>query len=108
MQDRPEFIVVLVTAPSREEAVKIARTLVHERLVPCANLIPKIESVYWWDNEVQENEETLCIIKARSADFEAVRQRVLELHSYEVPEIIAVPITAGHDDYFSWFRQYVK
>ena len=100
-----EFCVVLVTVPTREAAEKIAHTLVDERLAACCSLAPGVCSVYRWKGEVCREEETLLIAKTRRDRFEALRSRVTELHGYEVPEVIALPIVAGHTPYLDWVRE---
>lgn len=97
-----ECCVVLVTVSGREKAGKIADALVAENLVACCNLIPGIQSVYRWKGEICRDEETLMVLKTRRDLFEQLRQRVAELHDYEVPEIIALPIIAGHQPYLDW------
>jgi len=99
-----EYIVVMVTVPEWE-APGLARTLVEERLVACVNLATGLRSIYWWKGKIQDEPEVLCIMKTRSARFEALRSRVKELHSYEVPEIIALPILAGHEPYLEWITE---
>ena len=99
-----DYIVVLVTAPEKE-ASGLARALVEERLVACANLLPGLRSVYWWKGKIEDEPEVLCIMKTRSALFEALRNRVRELQSYEVPEIIALPILAGNEPYLDWIAE---
>jgi len=94
--------IVYVTAGSEEEALKIGRTLVAERLVACANVIPRIRSIYRWKGEICEEEEVLLVMKTRSFLFPSLMQRVLELHSYEVPEIVAFPIAQGLPGYLDW------
>ena len=96
-----DYIVVMVTAPEKE-APGLARALVEERLVACVNLLAGLRSVYWWKAKIEDGPEVLCIMKTRSALFEALRNRVRELHSYEVPEIIALPILAGNEPYLDW------
>jgi periplasmic divalent cation tolerance protein len=99
-----DYIVVMVTAPERE-APSLARTLVEERLVACVNLVPGLRSVYWWKGKIEDEPEVLCIMKTRSALFEALRTRVRKLHSYEVPEIIALPVLAGNEPYLEWIAE---
>lgn len=94
--------IVYVTAGSEEEALKIGRTLVAERLVACANLIPHIRSIYRWKGEICEENEVLLVMKTRSSLFPFLMQRVLELHSYEVPEIVAFPVAQGLPAYLDW------
>ena len=99
-----DFIVVYVTASSREEAQRIADALVEERLAACANIVPGIASVYRWKGEICCDDETLLIVKSRSALFERLCARVKEVHSYEVPEVIGLPIVVGSSDYLSWLK----
>ncbi len=97
-----EFIVVLITTGSREEALKIARTLVEEKLAACVNVVPSVSSFYWWEGKLQEDEEALLVVKTTAAAFPALEGRVRELHSYTVPEIIALPIMEGYKGYLDW------
>ncbi|MGH7871469.1 MAG: divalent-cation tolerance protein CutA, partial [Candidatus Binatia bacterium] len=97
-----EFIVVYVTAGSPEEGEKLARTLVEERLAACVNRIKSIQSVFRWQGQVEQSEEELLIIKSRKELFPALEKRVRELHSYAVPEVIALPLIAGSPAYLGW------
>ncbi len=97
-----DAIVVLVNASTEEQARLIANALVRERLAACANIVSPISSVYRWKGEVQTETEHLMIIKTRANLFEKVAARVKELHSYEVPEVIALPIVAGSRAYLDW------
>ena len=97
-----DYVVVLVTASSAEEARRIGETLVAERLAACANLIGGVCSIFRWDDKVEEAAEHLIVLKARRADVDALAARVCALHSYEVPEVIAVPIVAGAASYLAW------
>ena len=99
-----EYIVVFVTAPE-DEAVTLAKTLVDERLVACVNIVPGLRSIYWWQGKVEDEPEVLCIMKTRGNLFESMRDRVRELHSYEVEEIIALPILAGNLPYLDWIKE---
>lgn len=102
-----DYIVVFVTAPE-DEAVDLAKTLVEERLVACVNLVPGLRSIYWWQGKVEDEPEVLCVMKTRSNLFESLRDRVRELHSYEVEEIIALPILAGNLPYLDWIKENTK
>ncbi len=97
-------IIVIVTASNEDEAAKIGRSLVDERLAACANIIPKIRSIYRWEGKVCDEPEALMLIKTTEEHFDALVSRVKELHSYSVPEIIALPIGAGSSDYLSWIE----
>jgi periplasmic divalent cation tolerance protein len=99
-----DYIIVMVTAPEKE-APSLARTLVEERLVACVNLVPGLRSLYWWQGKMEDEPEVLCIMKTRGALFDALRDRVRELHSYTVPEIIALPIIRGNEPYLEWIRE---
>ncbi|HLV60616.1 MAG TPA: divalent-cation tolerance protein CutA [Fredinandcohnia sp.] len=102
-----DAIAVLVTAPDRESADVLARALVEERRIACANVLPGIRSVYRWEGRVEEGEEVLLVLKTTRARFEEVRARVVELHPYEVPEVIALPVVAGHEAYLRWIADSV-
>ena len=98
-------IVVFVTAPSQEEAVSIGRSLVGEGLVACANLVPGMRSLYMWKGELCDEGEVLMLMKSRRGLLTKIVDRVKALHSYEVPEIIALPIVGGAEDYFRWMEE---
>jgi periplasmic divalent cation tolerance protein len=98
----PEYIAVLVTVGSAEEGEALARALVGEQLAACVSIIGPVQSVYRWQGEVHCDQERLLIIKTRAALFELLAARVKALHSYDVPEVIALPITAGSAEYLQW------
>ena len=91
-----------VTAGSADEATRIARALVEERLVACANVLPHVTSLYWWDGAVQESSEAVLVAKTREERVEAVIARVNALHSYSCPCIVALPILEGNPAYLAW------
>jgi periplasmic divalent cation tolerance protein len=97
-----DALVVLVTAPSEEKAVAIARALVEERLAACGNVVPSIRSIYRWEGKVQDEGEALLVLKTTRGRFAALRDRVLALHPYEVPEVLALPVEAGSHEYLAW------
>lgn len=99
---------VLTTAGSKEEAQRIARTLVERRMAACVNMVPQIFSVYRWEDKVQEAEEWLLLIKTTAAVFESVRAAIKELHSYELPECISIPIEEGSQTYLDWIGASVE
>jgi periplasmic divalent cation tolerance protein len=100
-----EFIVVYVTAGSLDEADRLARGLVEERLAACVNRIGPIQSVYRWEGKLEQSEEHLLIIKTERDLFSALEKRVRELHTYSVPEIVALPIIDGSQDYLRWLGE---
>ena len=97
-----ELIVVYVTAGTGEEADRMAQALVGEQFAACVNRVRSVRSVYRWQGKVEQSDEELLIIKTRRQFFPALEKRVRELHSYSIPEIIALPIIAGSADYLGW------
>lgn len=91
-----------VTTGSVEEAKSIARVLVEERVVACANILPGMTSLFYWEGEAQEDNEVVLILKTRSALAEAVKERVLALHSYTCPCVVALPIAGGNAGFLEW------
>ncbi len=99
--------VVLVTGPDAATMRKIARTLVDERLIACANLLDGATSVYRWEGEVEETSECLAVLKTTDDRVPALERRLGELHPYDLPEFIALPVTDGSEVYLSWVRDSV-
>lgn len=95
-------IVVFMTASSADEGANIGKKTVEEGLAACCNIVPSIRSIYVWKGKLCDEPEALCVFKTRAELFERLRARIKELHSYEVPEIIALKIEAGHADYLKW------
>ena len=100
-----ETVVVLVTAPTAEKAAEIARTVVEERLAACGNVLPGIRSIYRWQGAVHDDAEAMLILKAPRKTFQALCDRVVALHPYEVPEVIGLPIAGGSEKYIDWIIQ---
>src|SRR6185503_4606699 len=100
-------LVAFVTAPNKEEASRIASSLVTERLAACVNIVSGIESVYRWQGEVTSDTETLMIIKTTDEKYDELEHRVRELHSYTTPEVIAFRIERGSKAYLEWLRDSV-
>ena len=105
MKEGDAFRLVLVTAGSEEEAAKIARTLVEERLAACANIVPQIRSIYRWEGKVEDGAEALLLIKTSETSLSALENRVRELHSYDVPEVIALKLDQGSAPYLDWLGE---
>jgi periplasmic divalent cation tolerance protein len=97
-------IVVLITASTRDEAGKIGKALVDEHLAACVNIVPEVRSLFFWEGRTQDETETLLIVKSRLVLMDRLLERVKLLHSYTVPEVIALPIVAGSRDYLDWLK----
>lgn len=95
-------IIVLITASSSEEAGRIGTALVSEHIAACANIVPQIRSLFFWEGKTQDESESLIIVKSRLALLGRIITRVKELHSYTVPEVIALPVIGGSREYLSW------
>ncbi len=98
------FQIVLTTCPDEACAERIARALVEERLAACVNILSPMRSIYRWKGKIEDANELLLVIKTSAARFPAIRDRVLALHPYELPEIIAVPIADGLPEYLAWLN----
>lgn len=99
-----DTLLVYVTVPDEETAVRIGRAVVEEHLAACVNVVPAIRSLYWWEGSLQEDAESLMLIKTTQQAFEALRQRIVQLHPYSVPCITALSIQDGHPPYLEWVR----
>jgi periplasmic divalent cation tolerance protein len=95
---------LLTTTPTRDEAARIAKLLIDEKLAACVQLLP-IESFYFWQGRTQNEVEVLLLVKTRSSLFEKVIARIKEIHSYNVPEIVALPFSAGFPGYLNWIGE---
>lgn len=102
-----DIIIALFTCVDEEQAFLIAHALVEERLAACVNVLPPIQSIYRWKGAVESAKEVLLLAKTTGHAFPALRDRIVELHSYEVPEVIAVPVVKGLEAYLSWVREQV-
>ncbi len=100
-----EHIQVLTTTSSREEAERIARTLVEDRLAACVQVLGPIASTYRWQGAIETSQEWLCLAKSRRELYDAIEKAIRRIHSYQVPEILAVPVVAGSADYLAWVDQ---
>ncbi|MFA6078342.1 MAG: divalent-cation tolerance protein CutA [Candidatus Omnitrophota bacterium] len=99
-----DFIIVYICCASRKEASAIAGQVVSNRLAACANIIPGIDSIFWWKGRIEKAKEVLLILKTTAVKFRELENTVKRIHSYELPEIIAVPVAAGSKDYLSWIK----
>ena len=100
-----DYIVVLTTCSSEEEAKNIAKKLVEEHLIACANVIANMFSIYMWQGQLCEEGEVLMVMKSRREHFDKIQNRIQVLHSFDVPEIIALPIVGGSQAYLDWVYQ---
>ncbi len=103
--ERQEFQIVLTTCPDAEIAETIARSLVADGLAACVNILAPVRSIYTWKGKVETAEEYLLLVKSQRAQYGAIEQRILTLHPYELPEIVAVPIASGLTEYLAWLAQ---
>jgi len=101
-------IIVLITSVSMEEARKIASLLLAERKIACVNIVKEVESMFWWKDKIETAQETLLIIKTSSTHLEDIVNMVKQVHSYEIPEVIALPIIGGSSDYLKWLDSEVN
>jgi len=100
-----DAIVVYITSPNEDEAARIAKAIVEEKLAGCVNIVKGIRSIYSWQGKIEDDSEVLMIVKTQKHLFERLKMRVKELHSYTVPEIIALPVVEGSEDYLNWLKE---
>lgn len=103
-----KYVIIFVTCSSKREASKIAKKLLNERLIACANIIEGISSLFWWKGKLDKAKESLIIAKTARKNFNKIENCIKELHSYEVPEIIAIPIIKGERNYLKWIDESIK
>jgi periplasmic divalent cation tolerance protein len=103
-----DTVVVLCTCPNDQIALRIGSAVVEARLAACVNVLPAIRSIYRWQGEIAQADEILLLIKTTQQGFPALRDRIKELHSYEIPEIVAVPIVDGLAEYLGWVHDEVS
>lgn len=102
------FRIALVTAPNLKTARQLARTALEARLIACANLIPKIESHYWWQGKIEQGSEVLLILKTTKANLAKLEKVILSRHPYDTPEFLVLPLRAGNVGYLEWIRSSLK
>jgi len=100
-----ESIVIFITAAGEEEAAVLARTLVEAKLAACVNMVSNVRSIYAWKGSIEDDREHLMIVKTQRHLFDRLAAKVREMHSYDVPEIIALPIVEGSPDYLKWLQE---
>ena len=96
------YIVILITAKDKKEAQKIAQGLLEAKLIACANIVDGIQSLFWWQGKIDSSKEVLLVLKTKKILFKKISAKVKSLHSYQTPEIIALPIFDGSKDYLDW------
>jgi len=107
MENR-ENVVIFITTGTDEEAQEVAKALLNNRLAACVNIVPKINSIFWWNDTLDSAQENLLIVKSRASLLNEIVKLVKEVHSYETPEIVALPIIGGNPDYLDWISKEVK
>jgi periplasmic divalent cation tolerance protein len=100
----PQAVIVLTTAPTPEEANRLARTFVEERLAACATLVPAVESIYHWEGKIESSTETLLLLKTSTDQLAALEQRLHQLHSYQTPEFLVLRVDGGSHPYLDWLQ----
>jgi len=101
-------IVLFITAGNAEEAQQISRVLLEQRKAACVNIIPEVDSIFWWEGKLDSARESLLVVKTKASLLTEVINLVKGMHSYDVPEIIALPIVGGNQDYLEWIGEEVK
>jgi periplasmic divalent cation tolerance protein len=105
MKPATGFALVLVTAPDLKTARRLAKAALQARLIACANLVPRIESHYWWRSKIESGAETLLVLKTRKSKLARLEKLVLETHPYEVPEFLVLPLNHGNQGYLAWLSE---
>ncbi|MBI5192373.1 MAG: divalent-cation tolerance protein CutA [Nitrospirae bacterium] len=100
-----QFIIILITASSIAEGEKIAESLVTNHLAACANIVPSFTSIFFWQGKTEKASEVLLIVKSRHALLDKITEHVKKIHSYAIPEIIALPLIGGSEDYLKWVEE---
>lgn len=100
-----DAILILTTLPNSDAAGELAKKVVGEKLAACANVLPAVRSIYRWQGKVQDENEVLVLLKTRQQHYERLKARILDLHPYDVPEVIALPVEQGHQAYLDWIAR---
>lgn len=101
-------IVLLITTATTEEAQRISKVLLTQRKAACVNIVPKVSSFFWWQGKLDSAQESLMLVKTKASQLNETIRLVKELHSYDIPEIIALPIIGGNQDYLEWLDKEVE
>lgn len=99
-----DIIVVIVTVSGVDDGLRISREILNSRLVACVSVIPGVQSMYWWEGKLVEEQEAMMMAKTTRAQYEKLERRIKELHPYAVPEIIAIPLVNGSSQYIGWIN----
>ena len=102
------YIVLFITTATTNEAQRISKVLLEQKKVACVNIVPRVSSLFWWENKLDSAHESLLIVKTKASLLNEVVGLVREIHSYDIPEIIALPIVGGNKDYLEWIRKEVE
>ncbi|MBU0709919.1 MAG: divalent-cation tolerance protein CutA [Candidatus Omnitrophica bacterium] len=102
------YVVIFITAANKKEAKLIARQLIKDKLAACVNVLDKVESLFWWQGKVDSAKEVLLIVKSKKEKLKKIIKTVKSLHSYQVPEVIALPIVGGFGPYLRWIDESVR
>ena len=105
MKSAAHYAIVLVTAPDLKTARRLAKTALQARLIACANLVPKIESHYWWRGKIESSPEILLVLKTRKSSLARLEKLVLDAHPYDTPEFLVLPLHAGSRGYLAWLAE---
>ena len=106
--EEPAYIVISITTATAEEAKRISRVLLNQRKAACVNIVPRVSSLFWWQDKLDSTQESLLIVKTKAQLLDEIIRLVKETHSYDIPEIIAFPVVGGNQDYLEWIDKEVK
>lgn len=104
----PGEIVIFITTSDEQEAQAISKMLLEKRLIACANIVPKVNSMFWWQGVLKSEDESMLVLKTRADLLDKIVDEVKSAHSYDVPEVIALPIIGGNEDYLKWIGDETK
>ena len=106
--ERPAYIVLFITTANTKEAQLISKVLLEQRKAACINIVPRVSSLFWWQDKLDSAQESLIIVKTKASLLNEIVSLIREIHSYDIPEIIALPIVGGNQDYLEWIGKEVK